>query len=95
MTEKIRRGATERTVGTAQTVDMAGKSAAAEIAEDRADTEKKTAEATVLRTAVRKTAADTVHRSIAAKSAVRMRVRKEQSQTVMHRLENSRRMAVS
>ena len=43
MTEKIRREATEQIVGTVQKVDMAVKSAVVENAEDRADTEKKTA----------------------------------------------------
>lgn len=96
MTEKIRREATEQIAGTVQKVDMAVKSAVVEIAEDRADTEKKTAEATVPRTAAGTTVAEaTEHRSIAVKSAVHTRVRKEPSLPVMHRLENSRRMAVS
>lgn len=82
MTEKIRRGATEQIVGAVQRVDMAVKSAAVETAEGRADTEKKTVEATVPRTA-------------AAKSAVHTHVRKEQRLPVMHRLKSSRRIAVS
>lgn len=95
MTEKIRREATERTVGTAWTVDTAGKSAAVEAVEGRADPEKKKAEAMVLRTAAGRIAADTVHQSIAAKSVVRMRVRKERRLPVMRRQASSRRMAVS
>ena len=95
MTEKIRREATERAVGTARTVDIAGKSAAEEAVEGRVDTGKKTGEATVLRIAAGKTAADTAHQSIAARSVVRTRVRKERKLTVMRRQASSRRIAVS
>lgn len=96
MTEKIRRGATEQIVGAVQRVDMAVKSAAVETAEGRADTEKKTAEATVPRTAAGMIVAeDAAPRTAAAKSAVHTHVRKEQRLPVMHRLKSSRRIAVS
>lgn len=62
----------------------------------RADTEKKTAEATVPRTAAGMIVAEAAApRTAAAKSAVHMHVRKEQRLPVMHRLKSSRRIAVS
>lgn len=95
MTEKIRREAAEQTVGTVQTADTAGRSAAVEAVEGRADTEKKLAEAMALRTADRKAATEAMAQNIAAKSAGRMHVRKEQSPPGMRREANSRRTAVS